>query len=135
MNDKLIEILQPAATKMDPRKFAATLVVDYAKFDKVNDNYDLKISDIGDFDLIELARQIMLSKRGSEAEATGPDNELWEVSMLPSFIRLMSQPNSKQRQKDFAEIWLEAVTSYFMPDIEEMLARQLEFFNEDMRIE
>lgn len=103
----------------------------YAKFNSLNDQYEIDIEDVSDFDLHELAAQIMKEDCCLASEANGPDNPAFETKMLPALIKFMKDSTSKDESIEFIKEWKEGVTSYFMMIMRGLINDSLENINND----
>jgi hypothetical protein len=103
----------------------------YSKFNSLNDQYEINIEDVSDFDLRELAAQIMLEDRSLASEANGPDNPAFDTKMFPALIRFMKDSTSKDESIEFIREWEKGVTSYFMIIMTDLINNSLENIRND----
>lgn len=108
--------------------FAQQLVRHYAKFDKLDNCYNLDVIDIPGFDLHKFS-SILLQDRILANEACGSDNASFEKTMLPSLILLMTNSTSRDEGIEFAEEWKEGVTNYFSSTMQSLIDDALQLYN------
>ena len=108
---------------------ADRIIFNYAKFDKYMGFYTLTLNDVDSYDVYKLSSLIMAENKDLASEATGPDNDLYERSMLPSLISYMSNSNNKDFKEDYLVTWNEGIVHYLQINIEELLNSSLEEFN------
>jgi len=115
----------------EAREMSDLIVRSYAERCRVTGLYILNITDLPQHELGQFAVLVMGSIRGSDSEATGPDNPLFDGLMMPSLIRLLRSPSDVERQKDFADEWTHSVIRYFQDDMEKLVDRSLEDLNDE----
>ncbi len=98
------------------------IVSHFGKFDPYNKVQMLDIDKVPDFDLHEIAAQMMLEDPALACEATGSDNPSYKETMLPSLIRFMSRYPDRDEQIEFVRSWREGVAEYFKDSIAELLS-------------
>ena len=124
------------ATKMYSKniiRLANEITQHYAKFNVKKYYYEIDINDISDFDLNELASQIMKEDKSLASEANGPDNPAFETRMLPALINFMANSTKKDESIEFINEWRDGVTSYFKNIIEELFDNAIIDMSENLR--
>lgn len=105
------------------------LIRDYARYDRVEDEYVVCIDDIPEQDFQVLASNRMLDDPETGAEATGPDNRLYDEMAL-SLVKYLMDTKNKTYELDFLETWKKGITSYHKPSIIDLLEERLELYNQ-----
>lgn len=111
--------------------FAYNCVVLYSTFDKALKQYTIELSNIPDFVQHEFAALIMSLDDARAHEATGPDNALYEKTMLPALLNYLKNTTDKDEEIEFNRIWREGVTHYQLPYIQELLDDAIAEYNQN----
>ena len=103
------------------RNMAESIINHYGSFDPYDKCHNLDIHDVPEFDLHEIAAQMMRDDSSLACEATGSDNPAYKTKMLPALINFMSDSSSKDERIEFVHEWRDGVLSYFKDPISELL--------------
>lgn len=111
--------------------FADMLVYHYAKFDSLNQRYDLNLEDLPDFDQHKFCSHVLLKNKELANEATGCDNPTYDTKMLPALIRYMSNTTDKDKQADFNQAWKDGLLYYVKEILKKIIKKRVEIYNQD----
>lgn len=110
--------------------FVENLVIHYASITEPGGRYEIYLTDINEHDLHHLSGLLMADKLEMASEATGPDNEAYVISMLPTLITFMKNSDNADHTLDFVEAWKKGITAYFTNTIQEILDDEVQNFND-----
>jgi len=110
--------------------FVDGLVNFYSKWDKLSEQYILKIEDVAEFDMHKISSMILANDDDYANSATSFDNPFYGSHMLPSLIKFLDNSCDKQYQNDFLDKWKNGVTTYLGKIINDLLEERLEIYNE-----
>lgn len=113
----------------DTRAFAYSLVFHYGKFNKGEEQYNINLQDIPEFDICELSARMMIDNPGYDSETTGPDNPNYEKRMFPALLSYLRNIIDKDSQVEFLNAWREGVMDYHKRCMEELLEDECAEYN------
>lgn len=87
----------------------------YAKFDKLEKQYTIKVDDLPDFVQHQFAGLIMSydDVNGSGCEGAGADNSAFDHTMLPSLLNLLKDSTDRDNEIEFVNTWKGSVTQHY----------------------
>lgn len=101
--------------------YARDVVEFYAKYDSSNDEYFLKVDKLPEPDVYELCALIMQENRDMSSEALGPDNPMFERSILPSLLCYMKNSTDKDNEIEFLRSIKDSVVHYFSSKMQNII--------------
>ena len=109
--------------------FTQECIKNYATYNRFDNYFNLKVSDLPDFVRHEFAAMIMQEDESCAAESTAPDNKHWETKMLPALIRYLKNSTDKDEAIEFNNIWRECVSDYVADTMQECIDEAICDFN------
>jgi len=115
--------------------FIDELISNYYEYDRSREEFVIPPNAIKDHDIDEFAA-LMLEDNDYAGEATGPDNDYFRISMIPTLIKWLQSPCDNDKRIDFADAYRIAMRKYaelgFWVLIE---ARLIQFNTEQMKLD
>jgi hypothetical protein len=113
-------------------KFISSLVREYAKFEKLDNAYDINLNSIPESELEEFSSLLMQHDNVLASEATGLDNPNYEKSMLPALTNFLKNPN-KDNEIEYMQTWREGIADYFKNTFYSLIENALREYNTEVR--
>lgn len=118
---------------MNSKQYADMIVRAHARFSPLDGFFNLHVDDVPDYELAKFTSILMSENEDMAWEATGPDNPLYEGSMLPKLQHFLSNMFDIDSREDFLKSWQEGMTHYFKKRMSALLESSLENYNIDFK--